>query len=97
MAEAISAISPLKCIALAVSTRPVAAREQLRENSAGGSGVEAFLLRLGFKGLLWGPVEETGWGPAVREALTASAPPLGSCGRVALYALAGASVATRAK
>lgn len=55
------------------------------------------LLRLGFKGLLWGPVEESGWGPAVREALTASAPPLGSCGRVALYALAGASVATPAK
>ena len=53
------------------------------------------LLRLGFKGLVWGPIEENGWGPNVRQALTSSAGFLGSCGRVALYALSGASVPTR--
>ena len=50
------------------------------------------LLRLGFNGLVWGPIEENGWGPKVREALTSPAGFLGSCGRVSLYALSGTHV-----
>jgi hypothetical protein len=53
------------------------------------------LLRLGFNGLVWGPIEENGWGPKVREALTSSAGFLGSCGRVSLYALSGTHVPTQ--
>jgi hypothetical protein len=53
------------------------------------------LLRLGFNGLVWGPIEENSWGPKVREALTSPAGFLGSCGRVSLYALSGASVPTQ--
>ena len=50
------------------------------------------LLRLDYKGLIWGPVEESGWGPQVRDDLTKPANFLASCGRVALYALTGAAV-----
>jgi hypothetical protein len=53
------------------------------------------LLRLGFNGLVWGPIEENGWGPKVREALTSPAGFLGSCGRVSLYALSGTHVPTQ--
>src|SRR5262245_54029169 len=53
------------------------------------------LLQLGFNGLVWGPIEENGWGPKVREALTSPAGFLGSCGRVSIYALSGTHVPTR--
>lgn len=47
------------------------------------------LAQLGFRGVVWGPVEEDGWGPQVRAALTTPEGFLASCGRVALYALNG--------
>src|SRR5262249_61957760 len=50
------------------------------------------VLRLGFNGLVWGPIEENGWGPKGREALTLPTRFLGSCGRVWLYALSGTHV-----
>jgi hypothetical protein len=59
--------------------------------------VRGILLQLGFKGLLWGPVEEAGWGPAVRQALVGSDAPLASCGQVSLYALPQRVGATPAK
>jgi hypothetical protein len=45
------------------------------------------LQSLGYRGIIWGPIEEREWGPRVRHALISGEQFLKSCGMVALYGL----------
>lgn len=55
---------------------------------ASPAAVTSELRRMGFRGVIWGPVEESDWGGDVRTILARPDGFLEACGQVALYSLA---------